>query len=48
MIKVSARASPSLVEMGMDMGEIMREAASKFAGRGGRSQDRGGCRDPCG
>lgn len=35
MIKVSARASPSLVEMGMNMGEIMREAASKFSGRGG-------------
>jgi single-stranded-DNA-specific exonuclease len=34
-VKISARASTPLVEMGMNMGEIMREAASRFAGRGG-------------
>lgn len=33
--KVSARASPKLVAMGLNLGNIMREAASKFSGRGG-------------
>ncbi|MEM0482437.1 MAG: DHH family phosphoesterase [Nitrososphaerota archaeon] len=34
-VKVSARASPQLVSQGVNLGVVMREAASKFAGRGG-------------
>ncbi len=34
-VKVSARASPKLVSKGVNLGLVMREAASKFAGRGG-------------
>ncbi|MEM4238828.1 MAG: DHH family phosphoesterase [Nitrososphaerota archaeon] len=33
--KVSARASPKLVAMGLNLGDIMKEAALKFSGRGG-------------
>ncbi|GBC70500.1 Single-stranded-DNA-specific exonuclease RecJ [Candidatus Calditenuaceae archaeon HR02] len=34
-VKISARASPRLVSLGLNLGAVMREAASKFAGRGG-------------
>ncbi|MCS7145503.1 MAG: DHH family phosphoesterase [Nitrososphaerota archaeon] len=34
-VKVSARASPSLVARGLNLGTVMREAAAKFSGRGG-------------
>jgi RecJ-like exonuclease len=34
-VKVSARASPKLVSLGVNLGVVMREAASKFSGRGG-------------
>lgn len=35
LVKVSARASPKLVSMGLNLGVVMREAATKFGGRGG-------------
>ncbi len=34
-VKVSARTSSKLVMVGVNLGTVMREAASKFAGRGG-------------
>lgn len=34
-VKISARASPKLVSLGVNLGVVMREAASKFSGRGG-------------
>ncbi len=35
MVKVSARASKKLVEMGLDLGEVMSRAAQAVGGRGG-------------
>jgi len=34
-VKVSARASPTLVARGLNLGSVMKDAASKFSGRGG-------------
>jgi RecJ-like exonuclease len=35
LVKVSARASSQLVELGLDLGEVMRVAAERVGGRGG-------------
>jgi len=46
--KISARASNSLVERGLNLGEIMREASIKFSGMGGGHRVAAGAQVPKG
>lgn len=47
-VKVSARASPSLVRKGLNLGSLIKEAAAKFGGTGGGHNIAAGAQIPIG